>query len=114
MADEKNVNGTPEEEVKEKKTKKEKEPKEPLRHRIGRKLMNDEPLISKGVKRGIAIVGGILATGAAIAIAVITGQQANVDPEVLELPEGIDPEPILEVPATEISDAAEALSEATL
>lgn len=63
----------------------EKAEKKPLRKRIGEKLISDEPLISKKVKRGFAIATGLLATGAAVAVAWIAGHGEEA---IDALPEG--------------------------
>ena len=77
------VNPEIEPEVKEEKQKKS------LRKRIGEKLISDEPLVPKKVKRGIAIVGGLLATGAAIAVGFIARGGGAPD-ELPELTDGLE------------------------
>ncbi len=86
---------TPVKEEKEEIKTQEKEPKKPFRKRLGERLLSDEPLIGKGLKRGLAIGLGVVATGAAIAAAYFTGSGGEVTEA---LPEAVDALPDTDVP----------------
>lgn len=71
-----------------------KEEKIPLRKRIGARLMSDEPIVSKKVKRVAAIVGGGLITAGAAIGGVLIKQHMDAgaeDEPVGLLPEGAAP-----------------------
>lgn len=68
---------------------KEEKQKKSLRKRIGERLISDEPLMSKKVKRGVAIALGGLATLGAVAVGFIARGGGAPD-ELPELTDGLE------------------------